>query len=188
MRSWRSPCALFQRWEWKTFYECLDIQSLLNSDDKAIVTDMSGYFYEAGNFKVEFDMEMLDQENSWSHPMHNTIYYSRKDNFDDTTLNVGKVEFWEQWTYTNRTGYEVMIANSQFGAVVICDKAESIIYMNIDNCFETDWNNVTGEYATKIMMTKKQLEEVVDQIDFSIEVESVDMDLAREQLEQFQNE
>lgn len=182
------PFAVFQRWEYKTFQECLNIESLVVSEEKATVTDMSGYFYEAGNFKVEFNMEMQDKERSWPHLMLNSIYYSRKDNFDDVTMNVGNIEWWDQWNYTTSSGYQVMIASSQFGAIVICDKEDSVIKVSIDNTFETDWDNVTGDYATTITMTREQLEEVADQIDFGIEVESVNMALAREQLEQFQHE
>lgn len=181
------PCAHVQRWEKKAFHDCLGIESLLNSDEHAAITEMSGYFYERGNFKVEFDMEMLDQENSWPYTMYNTFYYSRKDNFDDTSLNVGDMEFWDQWMYTTSSGMDVMIASSQFGAVVLCDKEDSFIYVRIGNHYDTDYNEETDTYDTRIVMTKEQLEQVVDQIDFSIEVESVDMDLAREQLEQYRN-
>lgn len=178
-------CAHFQRSEKKTFHECLGIRSLLISDNEAFVTRMSGYFYEAGNFKVEFDMEMHDKKNNWPYTMNNTIYYSRKDNFDDTTLNVGNMDFWEQWTYTTSTGFEVLIASYEYGAIVFYEKEKSIIYVQIQNHYETDYNYSTQSFDTNIVMTREQLEDVVDQIDFSIEVDSVNMDLAREQLEQF---
>lgn len=178
-------CAHFQRSEKKTFHECLGIRSLLVSDNEAVVRRMSGYFYEAGNFKVEFDMEMLDQKNHWPYTMNNTIYYSRKDNFDDTTLNVGNMNFWEQWTYTTSTGFEVLIASYEYGAIVFCEKEESIIYVQLQNHYETDYNYSTQTFDTNIVMTREQLEDVVDLIDFSIEVDFVNMDLARDQLEQF---
>lgn len=181
------PLAVFQRWEYEIFQDCLNIESLVVSDEKASVTNMSGYFYEGGNFNVEFNMEMADKEHSWPNPMLNSLFYSRKDYFDDTTRNVHKTQWWDQWNYTTESGYDVLIASSRFGAIAICDKVDSVIYVNIENTFGTDWDDVTGEYATTITMTKEQLEEVVDQIDFSIEVESVDMDLAKEQLEQFAN-
>lgn len=181
------PCAYFQRWERRVFFEALDIQNLLIPNAEANVTEMSGYFYEAGNFKVEFDMKMLDQEHDWPYPMANTIYYSRKDNFATLFLNVGNMEIWDQWSYTTSSGEKVLIASYDYGAVVFCDKEDSFIYVQIDNNHETDYNQKTGCYDTNIVMTKEQLEQVIDQIDFSVEVESVNMDLAREKLEQFQN-
>jgi len=179
--------AVFQRWESQTFHDCLGIESLLVSKDAATITEMSGYFYEGGNFKVEFDMEMQDKKNDWSYPMFNTFYYSRKDYFDDTLLNVGDIELWDQWSYTTSSGENVLIACYDYGAVVFCDKEDSFIYVRIDNNHETDYNQKTGCYDTNIVMTKEQLEQVIDQIDFSVEVETVNMDLAREKLEQFQN-
>ena len=147
----------------------------------------TGYFYEGGNFKVEFDMEMVDRENDWPYPMYNTFYYSRKDCFDDTGLNIGNIELWDQWVYTTSEGIDVLIANSEFGTVVLCDKEYSIIYVNIHSNYLTDYNSETNSFDTCIRMSKEQLEKVVDQIDFSIEVESVNSDLAREKLEDYLN-
>ena len=178
-------CAHFQRGEKKTFLQCVGIENLLVSEDAA-VHKMSGYFYEMGNFKVEFDMEMKDKETSWPHVMSNTIYYSRKDCFDDTVVNVGNIEFWDQWMYRTSSGFDVLIASYEYGAIVFCDKADSVIYVQIQNHHETDYNYATQSFDTNIVMTKEQLEQVVEQIDFSIEVVSVDMALAREKLEQFQ--
>ena len=180
-------CAYFQRSEKSTFYECLDIQSLLVSEADAVITKMSGYFYEAGNFKVEFEMEMRDPEKGWPYTMYNSIYYSRKDNFDVVYMNIGKTDLWEQWTYTTSSGYEVLIASRDYGAIVFCNKDDSFICVKIDNHYETDYNYETSSFDTNIVMSREQLEQIIDQIDFNIEVEFVDMDLAREQLEQFRN-
>ena len=179
--------GLFQRYENEIFHEATGVDSLLVSENAATILNESGYFYEGGNFKVEFDMEMVDHENDWPYPMYNTFYYSRKDCFDDTGLNIGSIEFWDQWMYTTSAGIDVLIANSEFGTVVLCDKENSIIYVNIHSSYLTDYNSETNSYDTSILMSKEQLEKVVDQIDFSIEVESVNFDLAREKLEDYQN-
>ena len=178
--------GLFQRYENEIFHEATGVDSLLASENAATITSESGYFYEGGNFKVEFCMEMPDEEGNWPYQMWNTFYYSRKDCFDDTGLNIGSIEFWDQWMYTTSEGIDVLVANSEFGTVVLCDKEDSIIYVNIESRYLT-YNSVTNSYDTSILMSKEQLEKVVDQIDFSIEVESVNFALAREQLEEYQN-
>ncbi|MBE6979570.1 MAG: hypothetical protein E7431_04265 [Ruminococcaceae bacterium] len=178
--------GVFQLYESGIFHEVTGVDSLLVSGSAAEIKQESGYFYEGGNFKVEFDMEMVDQENDWPYLMYNTFYYSRKDCFDDTGLNIGYIEFWDQWMYTTSQGIDVLIANSEFGTVVLCDKENSIIYVNINSRYLTDYNAETNSYDTSIPMSKEQLEKVVDQIDFGIEVESVNFDLAREQLEEYQ--
>lgn len=177
--------GLFQRYENAIFHEATGLDSLLVSESVATIEAESGYFYEGGNFKVEFLMEMVDLENDWPYPMYNTFYYSRKDCFDDTTLNIGSIEFWDQWMYTTSEGIDVLIANSESGSIVFCDKEDSIIYVNIESCYLT-YNSATNSYVTSSLMSKEQLEKVVDQIDFGIEVESVNFDLAREQLEEYQ--
>lgn len=177
--------GLFQRYENRIFHEATGVDSVLVSENAATITSESGYFYEGGNFKVEFCMEMPDEEGNWPYQMWNTFYYSRKDCFDDTGLNIGSIEFWDQWMYTTSEGIDVLIANSEFGTVVLCDKEDSIIYVRIESRYPT-YNSATNSYETSSQMSKEQLEKVVDQIDFSIEVESVNFDLAREQLEYYQ--
>ena len=179
--------APFQRSERQVFYDAIGVDSLLVPGSTATIEQESGYFYEGGNFKVEFHMEMLDQENNWPYPMFNSIYYSRKDYFDDAYLNVGDIEFWDQWTYTTSSGMDVLIASYEYGAIVFCDKEDSIIYVRIENNYQTGYDQETDSYETHIIMTREQLEQVVDQIDFSIEVESVDMELAKAKLEKFSN-
>lgn len=178
--------GLFQRYENEVFHKATGVDNLLVSENAAIINSETGYFYEAGNFKVEFLMEMLDKENDWPYPMYNTFYYSRKDCFDDTGHNIHSMEFWNQWMYTTSKGIDVLIASSEFGTIVLCDKEDSIIYVNIESRYLT-YNSATGSYDTSCFMTKEQVEKVVDQIDFGIEVESVNFDLAREKLEEYQH-
>ena len=177
--------GVFQLYENAIFHEATGVDSLLVSENVATIKRESGYFYEGGNFKVEFLMEMVDQENDWPYPMYNTFYYSRKDCFDDIGLNIGSMEFWDQWMYTTSEGIDVLIANSESGSIVLCDKEDAIIYVNIESRYQT-YNSETNSYETSSLMSKEQLEKVVDQIDFGIEVESVNFDLAREQLEEYQ--
>ena len=176
--------GLFQRYENAVFHEATGVDSLFVSESTATITSESGYFYEGGNFKVEFCMEMPDEEGNWPYQMWNTFYYSRKDCFDDTGLNIGSMEFWDQWMYTTSEGIDVLIANSEFGTVVLCDKEDSIIYVNIESRYLT-YNSATNSYDTSILMSKKQLEKVVDQIDFGIDVDFVNFELAREKLEEY---
>jgi len=177
--------GVFQLYESVIFHEATGVDSLLVSESAATITSESGYFYEGGNFKVEFCMELPEEEGNWPYRMWNTFYYSRKDCFDDIGLNIDSMEFWDQWMYTTSEGIDVLIANSDFGSIVFCDKEDAIIYVNIESRYLT-YNSETNSYETSSLMSKEQLEKVVDQIDFGIEVESVNYDLAREKLEQYQ--
>ena len=177
--------GVFQLYESGIFHEVTGVDSLLVSGSAAEIKQESGYFYEGGNFKVEFCMEMPDEEGNWPHQMWNTFYYSRKDCFDDIGRNIGSIEFWDQWMYTTSQGIDVLIANSESGTIVFCEKEDAIISVDIESRYLT-YNPETNSYETSSLMSKEQLEKVVDQIDFGIKVESINFDLAREQLEEYQ--
>jgi len=181
--------APFQRSERKVFYEATGIDSLLRPGAAAAIEKESGYFYEAGNFNVEFHMKMTGS-NPWPYDMLNSIYYSKPDNFDRVYFVADSTEKWEQWAYTTSGGAEVLIAvnSTGYGAKAICCREDAMIYVSIENYFVTDWSAEEIGPENTVFMTREQLEQVVDQIDFSLAVESVDMTLAKEKLSRFQTE
>lgn len=181
--------APFQRSERKVFYEATGISSLLRPGSTATIDKESGYFYEAGNFNVEFHMKMTGS-NQWPYDMLNSIYYSKPDNFDRVYFVADSTEKWEQWAYTTSGGEDVLIAVNAtgYGAKAICCREDAMIYVSIDNYFVTDWSAEEIGPENTVFMTREQLENVVDQIDFSLAVESVDIALAKEKLSRFQTE
>lgn len=175
--------APFQKWERKVFYEALGLESLLVPESTAAVEQESGYFYEAGNFKVEFTMMMNGEGDQWPHRMYSAMYYSKTDCFDTVHFVIDNSEDWNQWNYITSTGAEVLLAQekSGYGACMFCFREDALIYVGLDGYHQGDDGETT-------FMTDKQLEQVADQIDFSIQVSEVDMELAREKLEKFQNQ
>lgn len=174
--------ALVQQWESSVFYEATGIDSLLVPESAATIEREAGYFYEAGNFKVEFFMTMPEDGSNWSYEMLNTIYYSKTDNFDTIGLIIHDPQDWEEWNYTTSSGAELLITRSKSGAgaIIFCVREDAIIYVKIDDLRENWELNVSD-------MTRKQLEQLAEQFDYSIKVESVNMDIAREKLGWFKN-
>lgn len=174
--------APFQQWENEVFYEATGIDSVLMPDSTATIEKESGYFYEAGNFKMEFLMKMPEAGSKWSYEMMNTIYYSKQDNFDTVEFSIGDPQDWEEWNYTTSSGMDILIARSKTGdgIKVFCVREDAIIYVDINDLRENWELNVSD-------MTKRQLELLAEQFDYSMKVESVDMDIAREKLGRFKN-
>lgn len=181
--------APFQRWENSVFYEALGIDSLLVPGSPASVKKESGYFYQAGNFFVTFHMVMDGKDGAWPYEMVNSLYYSKADNFDRVYFVTEDPNTWDQWHYTTAAGTEVLIARngSGYGARAIYDRGDAMIYVSIENYHITDYSTEIAVPENTVFMTKEQLEQVVEQIDFSIRVESVDMALAKKKLSRFQN-
>lgn len=172
--------APFQRSERRIFYEATGLDSLLIPGSTAAVERESGYFYQGGNFKVEFRMTMPGENGQWEHAMHNTMYYSKTDYFDTVYFVIRNTDDWNQWNYTTSDGAELLLAqaNSGYGACIFCFREDASIYVGIDGYYQDD----NGE---TVFMTDTQLEQVAEQFDYSLKVENVDIGLAKEALERF---
>lgn len=173
--------APFQRNESEVFYEAVGLDSILNPESEAKISRESGYFFEGGNFKVSFNMEMPEGDGYWPYPMVNELYYSKAENFDTITLPIA-LENWNQWSYTTSSGAEVLVLWHKDGGGsprVYYNREDAMIYMSIQAYYQID----SGE----LIMTEDQLKQVIDQLDFSLMVHDVDMELAKEKLEKFQN-
>lgn len=175
--------APFQESERKVFYEATGIESLLTAESSAVVEEESGYFYEGGNFKVAFHMTMNDGNGQWPYRMLNSMYFSKMDYFDTVHFVISDTEDWKQWNYITSGGTEVLIAhaNSGYGARIFCIREDAIMTIGIDGYYQSDDGETT-------FMTDRQLEQVADQFDYSIKVEAVDMEYAKENLERFLNQ
>lgn len=183
--------APFQSYESHVFYEALGIDSLLVQGSNAkIDTRASGKFYAGGNFDISFRMTMPSEDGAWPYEMLNSMYYSKADCFDDTYMVIGDWSQWEQWNYTTQNGDELLIMwfKDGGGARVFCSREDALICVSVEAQYLTDYNSGTSEYDTTIYMTKNQLKQVLDQIDFSIRVDHVNMDIAREKLEKFRHQ
>ena len=125
-------------------------------------------------------MTMPDAGDYWPHDMLNTVYYSKADYFDTIFFVVWDRENWDQWNYTTSSGTELLIVREKSGysARIFCTREDALIYVGIDGSHEDSNGNVT-------FMTKQQLNQVAEQFDYEIKVESVDMELAKEKLSRF---
>ena len=174
--------APFQGSEREVFYAATGLESLLVSDSLAVIDGGTGYFYEAGNFNIDFHMTMPEEGCYWPYQMLNSVYYSKADNFDTVGYVIRDPQDWEEWNYTTSTGAELLIIRSKSGsgARVMCIREDAIVNVTIEDS-HMSWD------GTVTRMTKSQLEQVAEQFDYSMKVEHVDMELAKSKLSKFTN-
>ena len=179
--------APFQSWETQIFKECTGINTLLVESSPAQCELGSGYFYEGGNFSLTFDMTMPNENGNWPYPMLNSIYYSKSDYFDEVYWAIGDTTRWEQWNYTTKSGHDLLILSYKDGggARLFHKRDDAIITYSIEGQYCTDYNEATNEPENVINMTKEQLKQVADQLDFSLRVDNVNIAYAKENLERF---
>lgn len=182
--------AHFQRDESQYFHHATGIDSLLLPDAAIRVDSTVGWFCEGGNFAAHTTMTMPEGEGSWPYPMYNSIFYSKTDYFGTMEFSFDTLKDWEQWNYTTKSGDDLLILQNEdiVNSTVFYLREDAIICASITTSERSNYNAETQTYETVIHMTKDQLKEVLDQLDFSIRVDSVDMELAKANLQEFENQ
>lgn len=108
-----------------------------------------GYMYEDGTFQLDCTYKNCEFQ----------IRRCMKGYFDTTFLNVGDIGKFEQWTYVTKEGYTVScsLRNDGYGLITI-DLEDCFISINVLT-WDSDMN--------KVVHTKAEIEELVDQMKFS---------------------
>ena len=109
------------------------------------------YIYENGSFHFEGDIE-LDGYGTIGFQLIRKV----KGTFDELYLNIGQPEDYEEWQYIASCGEPVLL---ELGS-----KQHSFIFADYEECFIT----VNVLAGIEDSLTKEDLQELADQIDFSI--------------------
>lgn len=110
----------------------------------------AGYMYDDGTFQLDGTYKNIEFQ----------IRRCMRGYFDTVYLNVGNIDNYEQWTYETKDGYTVYLGIRSDGhAVISIDLEDSFVSMNIMP-WDSDLNQV--------IHTREELEDLVDQIDFSL--------------------
>lgn len=145
----------------ENFYETLHIDRIIREDARAEVKISPEYFYKTGSFMLSCETKLTGENTPWIYAIEYQYRCVMKTDFDEVYLNIGDIESYDQWEYTTQDGTEVLLALSPDKALVIVDKAECFITMNI---LETRVGDILyGEQ----MMSREALEAFADTFDFS---------------------
>ena len=110
----------------------------------------AGYMYDDGTFQLDCTYKNIEFQ----------IRRCMRGYFDTVYLNVGNIDNYEQWTYVTKDGYTVYLGIRSDGhAVISIDLEDSFVSMSIMP-WDSDLNQV--------IHTREELEDLVDQIDFSL--------------------
>lgn len=160
----------------KQLFRALGMENVLNPDSEATMKPGHASYYENGNLNVDFSLVIPGENGTASEATSGRLYYRPKDCFIPDTAVLTEAQ-WEEWTYTTTSGDRVLILRSEGAgsAWIFCDMPDCTASVQLDairNLYEEKENGVPVAKFT--IMTKHQLEQVADAIDFSLEPKLVE--------------
>lgn len=160
----------------KQLFRALGMANILNPDSEATMNLGHASYYENGNLNVDFSLVIPGENGTASEATSGRLYYRPKDCFIPDTAVLTEAQ-WEEWTYTTTSGDRVLILRSEGAgsAWIFCDMPDCTASVQLDairNLYEEKENGVPVAKFT--IMTKHQLEQVADAIDFSLEPKLVE--------------
>ncbi len=172
--------AYVQEYQNDIFFDVLGLENLHHEDAPVEVEYRGGYFYECGNFDLNFYVTLTGSE-QWPHKILAGMRYNGKEYLDTVFASIANMEMVEQWHHTTADGTDVLIIMGDGLARFFCDREDAFL----TSSFTTDYESDTGEIQ---YMTKADVEAVADALDFSVVAQKPDMDVATELLEQSEQE
>lgn len=172
--------AMVQKNQNHIFFNALGFENLHLEEANVDVEYLSGYFYECGNFNLEFHLT-LTEEGQWPHKILANMRFNGKDYLDTVFTSIANMETVEQWEYTTAGGTDILIIMGKGFARFFCDREDAFLTSG----FGTDYESETGEIR---YMTRADVEAVADVLDFEVVPQKPDMDAVMDALEQSEME
>ena len=155
----------------KLLFRALGMENVLNPGSSAQMKVNHASFYDNGNLDLRFDITIPAIGNTDSRTTDGYLYYRSKDCLIPDTAILTDVQ-WEEWNYTTASGDNVLIVRSEESSVawVFCDMPQhtaSLMLYNIRRMYQETEND--APVAKFEMLTKEQLEQTAEAINFSVE-------------------
>jgi len=129
--------ACFPNDVYQMFLE-LGIDTIVAEYTSAQLNLYSGYYYQNGTFSLEGDAAFLYENSPWPHSISFQYRCVMKNAFDGVSLAVGDIEDYDQWNYTLADGTEALLAMSSKKALMIVDKENYFVTVNVLNPYISD--------------------------------------------------
>ena len=145
---------------------------LVPGSNAVMELDYAGY-QECGNLNMDFGVSLPDD--GLKTQCH--IYYMHKDAFTEDVISLGEMDTWEEWNYTTASGQEVLIFRSpeDWRGFIFCDMPNYTVTLRYTFIHEQYGNDLNGNwFVDREIMTDRQIEQLADAIDFSIEPKLID--------------
>lgn len=112
-------------------YQLLKIDGIIKADTPAETKVSPEYVYQTGSFMLYGETKLDGEYAPWIYPIEYQFYCVMKSDFDDVFLDIGDVADYEQWEYTTKDGETLLLALSPEKGLLILDKPEYFITVNI---------------------------------------------------------
>ena len=170
------PIALCQSFQQDIFFDSLGLSGLTKPNASVTVDDGSGYFYENGNFKLEFFLTLNTEDTQWPYEILLSYNLKHKGYFDGVVATMEDVNVADQWNYTLSDGTEVLIVKSDGVARIFCDREDAFVSVGFSIIDESGSGNA--------VMTERDIEMVAEALDFTVKPQKPDMEAAKIKLEE----
>ena len=160
----------------KLLFQALGVESVLNPDSEAGMQSIYGNYYESGNLDVYFEITLPGEIGNEPEKTRGILYYRPKDCFIPDTAVLQEAQ-WEEWNYTTASGDKVLIIRSDDSgsAWIFSDTGRYTASLHLDIIRRIYEETENGTPVAKFdLMSKAQLEQVADAVNFSLEPKLVD--------------
>lgn len=160
----------------KLLFRALGMENVLNPGSEAKMNIGSASYFENGNMDLSFDITLPGADGEDPEKTRGYLFYRSKGCLIPDTAVLTEAK-WEEWNYTTASGDKVLIIRSEDAASawIFCDMPNHTASLRLDvirKMYEEIENGVP--VAKFDIMTKEQLEQVADAIDFSLEPKLVE--------------
>jgi len=118
--------------------KAVGVESIFADTAKASTVLYSGYYYRGGTFALDGETTLNYEGSPWSYPIDYQYRCVMKNAFDGVVLTVGDIESYDEWNYTLEDGTKVLLALSTEKALLIADKKDYFVTINILNPYTID--------------------------------------------------
>lgn len=157
----------------KQLLQALGMEKFTQSKSGAKIRIDYSTYYENGNLDLYFEITLPGETEAKTNCY---LFYRPKDCLIPDTAVLTEAK-WEEWNYTTSSGAEVLIVRSEetSSAWIFCDMENQTASVRLDavqKLYEETEDGVPVAQFT--VLSKAQLEQIADSIDFSLEPELVD--------------
>lgn len=160
----------------KLLFQSLGMENVLKPNSEVRMETSYASYYENGNLDLSFRITVPVENSSDFVKTNAYLYYRPKNCFipDTAVLTEGE---WEEWNYSTASGDKVLIIRSENSgsAWIFCDRVNFTASLRLDTIQQMYEEKEDGVPVARFtLMTKHQLEQVAEAIDFSLEPKLVD--------------
>ena len=160
----------------KLLFRALGMENVLNASSTAKMKINHASYYENGNLDLHFDITIPNTDGTDFRSTNGYLYYRSKDCLIPDTAVLADLQ-WEEWNYTTQSGHDVLIVRSEesSAAWIFCDMPRHTASLRLDNVRRMYQEREKDAPIAKFeMLTKEQLEQAAEAVNFAIEPKLID--------------